>query len=620
MTETTVKVKATDFHTFEGRAKNFYNIRNKEGIDVPYEFNEAQKILNRIIEEEFERSYKETGYYQCKIQVLKSRQVGITTDTALRNLDFMCRKSVYGLVLNHTGEDSDLAYDKYRIAYDGLPNYVQLTDENGNLVSDQAIPYKPKEYSYSAKQLRFADQTKSWVTIRTAGSGDNVGKGSTVQFVHFTESANYTHYGKVFSSVMQQVPKKSDHFVVNESTANGTTGSGEGFYKDWVNNETAWKRYKRGETESFEGFRPVFIPWYLMSEYTLPLRNGKFVDIDSIDFGSPEGKRKFLEKEQLLMDEHGVSKESINWYRANIKENCQYKLSEANRYYPTFPEDAFLASDKCFFDSSKLHTIKHKIESGAKTLDGNRGYLNESLEFVPSQTGELVIKEHPDSNFTNRYIISLDQSTGLEEGDYACMKVLDRVTRKHVARWKGKLAEDLLAQEFIKLGTYYNHAYGIPEANLATVVNIIKPDGLMPYDGELFAREYKASGEPLWGMFTSGGTRKILLDEHLAFVRDRYDDLFDLETVDEYISFVRNVTKTGNVRYEADNGKHDDEVMADCLCTYAYNRYDEDIGELNNTKTDYSSVIRVKGHKRKGMKNSALGASNTSYVKKIAKT
>ena len=99
----------------------------------------------------------------------------------------------------------------------------------------------------------------------------------------------------------------------------------------------------------------------------------------------------------------------------------------------------------------------------------------------------------------------------------------------------------------------------------------------MPYAGEIFAESYSSNGEATWGWNTNTATRKLLLDELYAFYRDEgYDKLFDFETLDQYINFVRKVTGRGTIRFEASAGKADDIVFADGLCIIANNRIEDE--------------------------------------------
>jgi hypothetical protein len=595
------RVPRKDFLTFYGRAKHLYYIEDKQMRVRTYIPNQGQKILGDTIDKVLDQMQKTVGYRQFRGIALKPRQIGITTDTALRIFDMaLIYPNFKALVANHLGEDTKVIFDKYQIVYRELSEFIEIIDEQGNVIPDEngntLRKLKPITRADAANELRFNDpETKnySWINVRTAGSGDNLGKGGTIQAFHVTEAANMTKYAKAVTSSMQQIPQKVDGFVMIESTANGTTGDGEGYYKEWVRAEAGYERYLRGEVDYYTGVVPIFIPWYVIDEYQMALQGGKLEDMKGVDFGGPEKEQDFYNREQTLQDEFGVSIERINWFRWIVKNNCDYNLSVAHRYYPTFPQDAFLSTDKCFFDSTKLHTIKKNFESGTLSFTSQQGYLDEDLVFTPSPGGELLIFKHPDPNAINRYILTADTSKGVEDGDYTSMRIFDRVEQEFVAHWFGRISEDLAAVEFNKLGAYYNYAYGIPESNLATLVNMIKPSGVLEYAGELHIDRVRNDGDHEYGFHTLGTSRKILLDEYKAWLRNNYDKFNELPDVEEHISFVRVVKASGMVKYEADTGKHDDRVISRALGIYANNRWDEEVAFLNDDKSDYTNIVKV---------------------------
>lgn len=593
---------------FVGRASKLWKIRTKDNRLVNYVPNEGQQMLNEIIREEQERSMAHLGVNQVKLVVLKSRQVGISTDTAMRNLDALITIPMCNtLVLAHDGMTTELLYDIYRRGYDNMPQQIDVVDDQGNFV--QTVDIKPEEKSYTGKRLQFQPPLDSRLTVQTAGAGDNVGKGITLNRVHFSEFANYTDANNVFNSTNQALPKNGDVYAVIESTANGVSGIGESFYNLWKKSTKEWENFQQGRQSTFEGYRPVFLPWYKLSEYRKPLIHGKLTTIETIDFGSPEDKKKFLETEELLMQEYDVPIEGINWYRDVIKEKCSYSLREAKRYYPTFPEDAFLATDNGFFDSTKLHTVLKDLEANPPEYE--RGRITEDIEFDQDRHGQLEIITHPDPSYMNRYIVSLDPSTGVEDGDYAPMKVYDRLTQQWVARWYGREDEDVLAEEFMRLGYYYNEALLIPERNLATVINIIKPDGVVPYTGPVWVDENKR-GDVQYGFQTNIQTRKMLLDGYKAWIRDNYDKLMDKLEVEEHLNFIK-VAKHGTVKYEAAPGHHDDIVIANALTIWAADNWDEDLAELNQDQSDIERIVTLKPANKRVTRHHRLGLKKVTF-------
>jgi hypothetical protein len=609
----TVHISTDDYKTFLGRASKLYFIRDDNGDLINFVPNEGQMMLHDIIEEEFARSMRTKGVPQCRVIILKPRQIGATTYTAIRLLDFlMFHGRCNGLVFAHEDDATERIYSmRYRTPFDELPDHIVMTDKNGQPILDSTktpikIKFKPETKADSGYHIQFKDQTQSDLWVRSAGG--KLVKGGSINLLHFTEAADMTKYEALFRAVENELSLTALNFAVVESTANGVSGDGEGFYKDWVNSVKEWDRFIKGETDTFNGYRPVFLPWYKFSKHRVPLTNGKLIDIDHL-FSSQEQRNRFYDREQILTAQKQVPIEAINWYRYHLKEKLRGDFDAMNQYFPTVPEDAFLASDKCFFDSIKLFDIKSQYET--KEPEYERGSLDSDLNFTPSPIGDLKIWQQPDDTYMYRYVVSCDSSKGLEEGDYTCMWVFDRLKQKYVARWHGKIAEDLAAQELLNLAYYYNDALIIVEENLATIANLIKPEGLLAYSGPLYFRDIRAGGELVWHWQTSSTSRKILLDSYRAGLRENYEILPDLESVDEHMSFVRKTTGRGNVKYEADTGKKDDIVMSGAMAYYAAQWWEEPIAELNARRNDIQSIINVRHKQAKPVKHTGFGMPKT---------
>lgn len=650
----TSRVPLKDLQTFKGRAKHLFYIQNKDGELVPFEFLEYQDILNDIIQEEFKRTKKEFGTKQCRLITVKPRQAGQTTFTELFSLDMQMQiEGCHGVIAAHDQDTTDLIYDIYKRAYDNLPEYViptkdgedltqrqylrevlsekEFSEISGDLQSSEydkihKIPVKPEIDSYSGKRIAFKD-TNARTTIFTAGKGDAGGKGVTIRRIHLSEAANFPDYSSLIKSINPSVPKFADNmFYVIESTANGTTGTGEGFYKAYKRAEKEWEKYKQGKQQTFMGFRPVFVPWYMIDEYELPLAGGKFEDISEVDFGTPEEKRSFLEREKELMEEGIVnpltgervvlSPAKINWYRWIIKVDCEFDYRSAQRYYPTTPEEAFTASSNCWFDAMKLNNVKntYKNESEPEYELGRLEWNDDNeIEFIEDGHGSLKIFSTPEPNWDSRYVIGADIGRGYEEGDYSTAYVKDRLTEDIVAYWHGRIDQDLFADVLSELGIYYNEALLVPESNLDTVINIIKPDGRMPYTGEIY---YTGTGASLrWGYYTAkgrgSGSRKVMLDNYKAWLRDNpngYYVLPDIDTINEHISFVRKVDDRGNTKYEADEGEHDDRVLSLAL-TDVGDRWWEETPEEYKPNKVMEVLSKPFRRKKKTIRNARVGRS-----------
>jgi hypothetical protein len=610
-----VQIPRSKFNRFVDRSSYLYNIRTKDNEFIGYTPNDPQKYLNKVREEEFARSKEIRGAEQCKIILLKGRQIGGTTDTAMFNLDTMMRINMaYGLILAHDDRTTPIIYEKYKLAYENMPDFVEITEDDGRPILNEngdrlIIPYKPETESYSGRQLQFADGTKSRVLVRTAGSGDNVGRGDTLNFCHLSEAASYDYFIDVLAAMNSSFPKHAFVYSIIESTANGVSGKGEGYYNLWKASEQGWNKFQNGVTQSFEGYRPVFICWDMMKEYRKPLLNGKLVDLTGIKFYTPELKKEFLMLEEQVIEERFEDRqeglEAANWYRWMIKELCVYDYKKAMREYPTTPDQAFVSSDTSFFDTIKLFQIQATFEIEGEP-EYETGRIDENYDFVEDRHGNLKIWEHPKRDYENRYIVSCDPSYGIEEGDYSCMFVFDRLEEKFVAKWYGNLKEDLLAEELIKLGNYYNSALVIPESNLKTVINLIEPDGLMPYEGPVYEHEL-GSGRIQYGFPTLSDTKRELIYKYDEWLRDNYDKFQDASSIKEHTTFIKKVTG-GLPKYEASDGNHDDQVVAMALCIWAAFWWEEEIYTLDESKNDISKIFEAPSVSRyKNIKSANLG-------------
>lgn len=610
--KTLVKIQKKDLQTFEGRAKHFYFIRSETGKLVPFELNDAQKMIMKIIYEELERTKREYGVAQARIDLLKARQIGGTTLSAVLCMDYMLTNDLFqAMVLAHDEPTTDIIFtEKYRMLFDNLPDFVEVYD--GELCLGRTI-FKPQTSSFNGRSIRFFDLTKSSVIVRTAGSGDNVGKGSTINFVHFSEFANYVSAKNAFTSVSQQISPLGFALCIMESTANGMQGAGAEFYNFWKRNIKAWEKYKKGETGTFDGYRPVFIPFYMMPKYRQPLVNGQLINIDDVDFYNEDFRKIYEEREEFVLNDvfknnkkEGL--EAINWYRWCIINNCANSILEAFRYYPILDIDAFTATDISFFEATKLLRIRD-LYTETKEPEVEIGTLVDEETFQPEQYGEWKIWEHPDKKYMNRYIIGIDVCRTDGAKDWHSASVYDRLKETFVAEYRSQCDEDMFAKECLKAGMYWNYAFLVPEANLATVVNIIKPDGIIPYDGEVFARNWESpKSEPMYGFLTTSGSKSGLLNEYKAWLRGgKYDSLKDFESIDQHLNFIKGKSRQGMPTYGAASGWNDDIVISRALAIFGANRYEEEIAELNTDKTDFVRIIDKSYFRHKSFKQSNLG-------------
>lgn len=267
------------------RLENYYHIVSKQGKDVLFKLNWAQKEL-----------YDKAWY--CNI-VLKARQLGISTFICLLFLDrCLFNDNIAAGVIAHTREDAEYLFKRIKYAYDKLPPNIRAE--------------RPAKTD-SARELCFSN-----------GSSIRVGtsmRGSTLQYLHISE------FGKIcakFPDKAQEIITGSlntvapGQYVFIESTAEGR----EGYFFDLC--KAAQDRQKSDTDPSKLDFKFHFFPWWKEPSY----RIGSAVVLtqESLDYFESLRRRGI-----------DLDAEQKHWYAAR-------KITQGDsmmREYPTTPDEAW---------------------------------------------------------------------------------------------------------------------------------------------------------------------------------------------------------------------------------------------------------------------------------------
>lgn len=136
------------------------------------------------------------------------------------------------------------------------------------------------------------------------------------------------------------------------------------------------------------------------------------------------------------------------------------------------------------------------------------------------------------------------------------------------------------------LGIYYNTAMQGIEANFSTYP--IKELERLGYPKQ-FVRErednYTGKTAKAYGFKTTGITRPLILAQLQSIINDHIELLNDKETLEEMLTFVRN--EKG--RPEAQQGAHDDLVMALAIAYYIRPQQEMTVKE-NNHDLEYNII------------------------------
>lgn len=304
----------------EWRLGNLYKIRNKEGKLIKFKRNRAQ------------RHYAENKWYRNLI--LKSRQLGFTTDEAIDSLDdVLFTPNTDALLIAHNLEAGESIFSKKIVfAWEKLPIEIR---------SLYGVDTK------SSKTLKFDFGTKGFSSIAV----DTSGRSGTYQRVHITELAD----------IAKKYPKKIPDIIEGTIPAIPTTGrldiestsqgaSGE-FYEMFM---SAWER---GEPSVPQEYKAHFYNWTWDDEEMLKIPN-------PVPFSKMEQGEKFEE----YAKKHNLSAVEISYYYQKWL-SLNKKWNALKREYPTTPQEAFGAVSEGTYYGETIGLMEANGRVGIYPLD-----------------------------------------------------------------------------------------------------------------------------------------------------------------------------------------------------------------------------------------------------------
>lgn len=509
--------KLLDFKTY---AEHFLKIRSKDGRLIPFLLNEPQNRLLSIIEKE-----REAGR-PVRIIILKARQMGFSTlSEALLFHSCATNENTNSLVIAHKEDAAAGLFAISRLFYEELP--VRLRPMKSSSSTRELVLENPNRLS-SEHGMR------SRLRCATAG-GRGVGRGETITNVHASEVAFWEGDRKaILNGIMQAVPNIAGTAVILESTANGCD-----YFKE------LWDRAVNGESD----FIPVFFPWHEMKDY----------------------RRKYngfqLTREELILKRaYGLDNEQLAWRRWCIRNNCGGDEQLFKQEYPSSPEEAFITSGRCIFDSKSLGERLAELRGMPEAETGAFRYREradrlDNITFYNDSGGSIKMYQRPRGG--HHYVIGGD--TAGDGSDFFTAQVLDGATGRQVCVLRQQTDEDEYARQVYSLGKFYNNALIALEANFSTYP--VKELARLRYPNIYIRRQEDSYNDrllPSYGFKTTMVTRPLIISGLVRFVREESDSLYDIQTIKELLSFVRN--NAG--RAEAEYGAHDDLVMALAIAVY----------------------------------------------------
>ena len=378
----------------EYRMSHLYKIRTKNGKLVIFERNRAQKHFN--------------ANKHSRNIILKSRQLGITTDETIDTLDdILFNKNLDALFIAHQKEDAEEIFDKkVRIAWE-------------NILPAIRNKYKVETNRTNQMTFDFGDGNKSSFLVKVSG------RSGTYRRLHISE----------FAKVCVKEPKKAKEMLTGSIPAvpidgrvdiEGTAEGEIGYFYDMF-----WEAWERERLPLATEFKAFFYNWTWDDE-----------EIAKIDYVIPftemDEKEKF--KEYAIL--HNLTAQQITYYYLkwlSLKKDWNMMHQE----YPTTPEEAFVSTGNKLFDTAKL--AQQPIREDGEVV-GDWIYYK---RYNPMHT----------------YGAGADPSEGIG-GDNATIVIIDFTTGEVVAVYCSKYTTpDALAYESVRVCKIYGNAILAPERN-----------------------------------------------------------------------------------------------------------------------------------------------------------
>jgi len=501
-----------DYRTF---AEEQVKIRPKDvtlGM-IPFVFNEAQDLIHGKIEEQRKRTGK------VRAIILKARQQGISTYCTGR----VFWKTKYmplsrSVVMAHDSATSEALF-------------TMSKDVHANV---QPM-FQPELARSNAKEIIFVDHKKDEAgneydekrgyRLYTAGSPE-AGRGTTPTVAHLSEVAFWQFDEKILAGMFQGIPSSKGTEVILESTANGVSGE---FYR-------LWKSAEKGLNE----YVPIFIPWFLTSEYTMEAPDTYEMDEEELEYAG-------------LYD---LNINQMYWRRMKIGESGPVKFQQE---YPATAEEAFVSTGSNVFDIPTLNKYE--------TIDpiSRRRLMEGSTYFDVHPQGELrVFKNH---RHDERFVIGADVALGVGQ-DYSTAIVMNS-DREVVATYKNNRIDPTRFGELLfYLGRMYNHALLVVESNSLGVAPLAKIKGMrypnLYYQTNLAKMTDEEGDRP--GFKTTVSTKPAIIANLKNAVKERDVTFNDVQIIKEMKGYI--LTDAGKM--EAMSGENDDMVMAMAITLEGY--------------------------------------------------
>lgn len=507
-----------------------------ESTVKPFSMNQAQQILDAELE-------RQLGLGRpVRLVHLKPRQYGATT--------YFCGRIYREMRRKKNRHATTISYSLSSAQH--IRGMAERYYDRDIFCGEKTRSLKQR----GEKMWKFNDTDCSWM-IETA-ENLQAGHSFSNQILHVSELSRWTTDAETImrglTSTVQALP---DTMIIVESTANGF---GDYFYE-------MWKQAKDGEST----YVPLFISWLQIEKYRMPFVGERTFDGDTI----AGFERSLNDDEKKLIDAHGATFEQLHWRRFKIRE-LKGDVDGFREQYPSTDNEAFLSSGRPYFPSVVVRN-QYGASKKESVKKGNLVWVEygEKVAFEDDDFGLWRVESEPVDGFENRYVTGSDPAEGKsvtednKNPDYSATFVYDRLEKKMVAMFKGRVDTDVFEEEIYKASVWYKSCLETVEKNNTAGGALIKglknKENLNLYRKQTFG---KMTDEETveYGFYTGKETREPLLSElrrRIKLNAEGHEKLSIpfVEFWDDATSFV--IDKTGKPIHQ--HGAHDDTIFACAL-------------------------------------------------------
>ncbi|MCH5214375.1 MAG: terminase [Muribaculaceae bacterium] len=521
---------------FEAWAKEYVKIKPKGGGSaVPFLLNRPQRRLVATLEK------MRTAQRPIRLILLKARQWGGSTCIQLYMAWLQIKHStgLNSLIIAHQISGSEEIRDMFeRMAANYEPEKLTL-----------------KRVGRSGATYRIVERDCK-LTIGTAERPDS-SRGGDYNLVHLSEVGLWKRTkGKspedIVRSATSGVLLRPMTMIALESTANG---AGTYFHREYL-------AAKEGESQ----FEALFIPWFEIEAYSLPLDDPETFAAELLEHrhDTTSGPRSVSGEYLWSLWRRGATLEAINWYRLERRKYADHGGMASE--YPSDDIEAFVHSGERVFSPEAIERLRAGVRAPADVGD-----TDADGRFISDSCGELEVWKMPDRRkAAERYLAVVDVGGRSSKADWSVIAVFDRLgddgRPEIVAQWRGHIDHDLLARKAAEIGRMYCDALLVIESNtLETHDRERSVDGLQ---APFLLRELEESypnlycrvttgGAPRPGFHTNTATKPMVIGTLVKALREGLYIERDRKAIEELIQYERKP----NGSYGAYTGCHDDILM-----------------------------------------------------------